>query len=68
MYLQRIKDCKDQLAAAGVVISDEDIVIVALRGLPIEYNTIKAIIRGKENLVSLKELRSQLKAEEFTLE
>ncbi|KAB2603469.1 hypothetical protein D8674_004474 [Pyrus ussuriensis x Pyrus communis] len=68
LYLQRIKDCRDQLATAGVVISDEDIVIVALRGLPTEYNIIKSVIRGRENLVSLKELRSQLKAEESTLE
>ncbi|KAB2628700.1 hypothetical protein D8674_033495 [Pyrus ussuriensis x Pyrus communis] len=37
------------------------------RGLPSEYNTIKAVIRGRENLVSLKELRSQLKAEETNL-
>mgnify|MGYP003366154458 CR=1 FL=1 len=44
--LQRIKDAKDQLAAVGVFISDKDIVIVALRGLPPEYNTIKALIRG----------------------
>ncbi|KAM1555248.1 hypothetical protein ACFX1T_007769 [Malus domestica] len=50
------------------MISDEDIVIVALQGLPSEYNTIKDVIRGRENLVSLKELRSQLKAEESTLE
>ncbi|KAM2436022.1 hypothetical protein PS1_025908 [Malus domestica] len=68
LYLQRIKDCRDQLAAVGVHISDEDIVIVALKGLPPEFNTIKAVIRGRENLVSLKELRSQLKAEEATLE
>ncbi|KAM1553006.1 hypothetical protein PS1_005782 [Malus domestica] len=68
VYLQRIKESRDQLAAAGVTISDEDIVIVALRGLPSEYNTIKAVIRGRENLVSLKELRSQLKAEESTLD
>ncbi|KAM1213986.1 hypothetical protein ACFX2I_005358 [Malus domestica] len=61
-YLQRIKECRDQLAIAGVVISDEDIVIVALRGLPTDYNTIKSVIRGRESLVSLKELRSQLKA------
>ncbi|CAN6714772.1 unnamed protein product [Malus baccata var. baccata] len=67
-YLQRIKDARDQLAAVGVFISDEDIVIVALRGLPPEYNTIKAVIRGRENLVSLKELRSQLRAEESTLD
>ncbi|KAM1351501.1 hypothetical protein ACFXTH_005260 [Malus domestica] len=67
-YLQRIKECRDQLAIAGVVISDEDIVIVALRGLPTDYNTIKSVIRGRESLVSLKELRSQLKADESTLE
>lgn len=42
--------------------------IVALRSLPIEYNTIKGVIRGRENLISLKELRSQLKAEETTLQ
>lgn len=67
-YLQMIKDSRDQVAAAGVLISNEDIVIVALRGLPTEYNTIKGVIRGRENLVSLKELRSQLKAEETNLE
>lgn len=41
--------------------------IVALRGLPSYYNTTKAVIQGRENLVSIKELRSQLKAEEATL-
>lgn len=66
MYLQRIKDRKDQLAAIWVVISDEDIAIIALRGLPLKFNTIKAVIRVKENI--LKELRSQLKAEEATIE
>ncbi|KAM2325120.1 hypothetical protein ACFX1X_024529 [Malus domestica] len=68
LYLQQIKNCRDQLAVVGVFISDEDIVIVALKGLPNEFNTIKAVIRGRENLVSLKELRSQLKAEEATLD
>lgn len=67
VYLQMIKDARDHLAAVGVVMSDEEIAIVALRGLPPEYNTIKSIIHGRETLVSLKELRSQLKAEEDTL-
>lgn len=66
-YLQRIKDSRDQLATVGVTISDEDIVIVALRGLSFEYNTIITVIRGRESLVNMKELRSQLKAEESTL-
>ncbi|KAM1094496.1 hypothetical protein ACFX15_009136 [Malus domestica] len=67
-YLQRIKDSRDQLAAVGVPISDKDIVIVALRDLPSDYNTIKAVIRGRESLVFIKILQSQLKAEEATLE
>ncbi|KAM2094756.1 hypothetical protein ACFX1R_018657 [Malus domestica] len=58
LYLHRIKDCRDQLAAVGVAIPDEDIVIVAIRGLPTKYNTIKAVIRGRENLMSLQKLRS----------
>ena len=53
-YLQRIKDARDQLAIVCVVIS--------------EYNTIKSVIRGRENLVSLKELRYQLKAKETILD
>ncbi|TQE11979.1 hypothetical protein C1H46_002373 [Malus baccata] len=67
-YLQRIKDARDKLAIIGVVISDEDIIIDALRELPHKYNTIKYVNRGRENLVFLSELRSQLKAEETTLD
>lgn len=66
-YLQQIKDSRDQLATVGVTISYEDVVIVALKGLHFKYNTIKTIIRGIKSLVNLKELRSQLKAEESTL-
>ena len=58
LYLWRMKDNRDQLVAEGVVISDEHIAIVAFKGLPPEYNTIKVVIRVRENLVSQKELRS----------
>lgn len=66
-YLQQIKDFRHQLVAVGVTMSGEDIVIVAMRGLPSEYNTIKAVIRGRENLVSLTKLRSHCKAEKSTI-
>ncbi|KAM2950768.1 hypothetical protein COP2_000346 [Malus domestica] len=33
-YLQRIKEAREFLAAAGVTFADEDIVILALNGLP----------------------------------
>ncbi|KAM1278507.1 hypothetical protein TB2_030316 [Malus domestica] len=68
MYLQRIKTARDFLATAGVIFADEDIVILALNGLPAEYNTFRCVIRGRENVISFKEFRSQLLAEEVTVE
>ncbi|CAN6675510.1 unnamed protein product [Malus baccata var. baccata] len=62
-YLQRIKEARDYLSAAGVVFADEDIVILALNGLPPEYNTFRSVIRGRENVISLQEFRVQLLAE-----
>ncbi|XP_050151332.1 uncharacterized protein LOC126626150 [Malus sylvestris] len=67
-YLQKIKEAKDYLSAAGVYFVDEDIVILALNGLPAEYNTFRTVIRGRESVISLKEFRSQLFAEEAILE
>ncbi|KAM1603963.1 hypothetical protein ACFX1Z_030502 [Malus domestica] len=66
--LQNIKKARDFLAAAGVISADEDIVILALNGLPVEYNTFRCVIRGRENVISFKEFRSQLLAEEVTIE
>ncbi|KAM1420566.1 hypothetical protein ACFX2I_002923 [Malus domestica] len=63
-YLQRIKDVQDHLSATGVIFEDDDIVILALKGLPVEYNTFRTVIRGRDNVISLKDFRSQLLAEE----
>ena len=63
-YLLKIKETRDYLSAAGVYFVDEDIVILALNGLPAEYNTFRCVVRGRENVISLKEFRSQLLAEE----
>ncbi|KFL89552.1 hypothetical protein AmDm5_1575 [Acetobacter malorum] len=67
-YFQRIKDVRDHLSAAGVSFDDDDIVILALKGLPSEYNTFRTVIRGRENVISLKDFRAQLLAEEATIE
>ncbi|KAB2607905.1 hypothetical protein D8674_011073 [Pyrus ussuriensis x Pyrus communis] len=37
------KDARDHLAAAGVVFEDDDIIILALKGLTTEYNNIRCI-------------------------
>ncbi|TQD96588.1 hypothetical protein C1H46_017749 [Malus baccata] len=66
LYLQRIKKARDYLSAA-VVKFDDDIVILTLNGSPSEFNIICSIIRGRDNVISLKDLRSQLLAEEAML-
>ncbi|KAM1541138.1 hypothetical protein ACFX1Z_011089 [Malus domestica] len=68
LYLQKIKEARDLLTAAGVIFEDDDVVILTLNGLPAEYNTIRSVIRGRETVISLKDLRSQLLAEEALLE
>ncbi|XP_068328767.1 uncharacterized protein [Pyrus communis] len=67
-YLQRIKEACDYLTAAGVHFEDDDIVILTLNGLSGEYNTIRSIIRGRESVIFLKDLRSQLLDEEAMVE
>lgn len=56
LYLQRIKKARDYLAAAGILFNDEDIVILTLNGLSSEYNTLWTIIRGGENVISIKDV------------
>ncbi|XP_070664627.1 uncharacterized protein [Malus domestica] len=63
-----IKEARDLLSATGVFFDDDDIVILTLNGLPAEFNTIRSVIRGHETVISLKDLRSQLLAEEALLE
>lgn len=67
-YLQRIKDVRDHLSAAGVSFKDDDIMILALKGSPSKYNTFRTVIRGRENVFSLKDFRAQLLVEEATIE
>ncbi|KAM2012136.1 hypothetical protein ACFX1T_024034 [Malus domestica] len=67
-YLQRVKDARDHLAAAGVSFDDDDIIIITLKWLPSEYNTFRTVIRRRDNVISLKDFRAQLLAEEAVIE
>ncbi|KAM1585400.1 hypothetical protein COP1_038709 [Malus domestica] len=55
---------RDGLSIFGVTFPDEDFVVFALNGLPPKYNTFKCVLRGRENIISLKDFRAQLLAEE----
>ena len=45
-YVRELEGIIDQLAAAGKELSDEDIYIALLRGLPESWSTIKTTIMG----------------------
>lgn len=68
LYLQSIKEARDYMFTVGVQFDEDDIVILTLNGLSSEYNTLRLIIRCRENVISMKDLRSQLLAEEAMVE
>lgn len=59
-YLSRLKSIRDQLIAAGEKISENDLIIATLTGLPREYAIILTIILARESSISLKEFQAQL--------
>ncbi|CAN6692254.1 unnamed protein product [Malus baccata var. baccata] len=67
-YMLRLKALKDQLMAVGEVVSENDLIVAALAGLPAEFNMIRTVIVARETPISLKEFRAQLLAAERTAE
>ncbi|CAL2247761.1 unnamed protein product [Prunus armeniaca] len=47
-FLLRLKHIRDQLSAACFKLSNDDIIIVALNGLPQEYDMIKTVLIARE--------------------
>ncbi|KAB2605268.1 hypothetical protein D8674_004985 [Pyrus ussuriensis x Pyrus communis] len=67
-YLLRLKTIKDQLQAAGEKVSDNDLIIAALTGLPSDYDMIRTVILAQDSTITLKEFRAQLIGAEKTIE
>lgn len=67
-YLQHVKNARDQLVSVGVVIPEEDVIIVILNGLLEEYSTMRTTVEGRETPITLRDLRSQLLAAEKRIE
>ena len=66
-YLQKIKTVRDKLLAVGVVVDDEELLHIAIKGLPKEYNAFRSAIRTKSVHLSFDELSTMLNAEEESL-
>ena len=67
LHLQKIKLVRDKLLAVGVVIDDEELRHIAIKGLPKEYNAFKSAIRTRSAKLSFDELSTMLNAEEESL-
>lgn len=64
MYLQKIKVVKDKLLAICVIIDDDELFHITIKGLPREYNAFRSTIRTRSTLLSFNELSTLLNTEE----
>ena len=47
IYLQKIKVVRDNLLAVGVIVDDEELLRIAIKGLPKNYNAFRSTIRTR---------------------
>ena len=66
-YLLKVKVVRDKLLAVGVTVDDEELLHIAIKGLPKEHNAFKFAIRTKSTHLSFDELSTMLNAEEESL-
>ncbi|CAN6694328.1 unnamed protein product [Malus baccata var. baccata] len=67
-YLLRLKAIRDQLVSAGERITDNDVVITTLSGLPPEFDIVKTVVLARETSIPLKDFRAQLIGVEYVME
>lgn len=67
LYLQKNKVVRDKLLTVGVIIDDEELLHIAIKGLPREYNAFRSAIRVRSTKLSFDELSTMLSAEEESL-
>ncbi|KAA8524496.1 hypothetical protein F0562_010919 [Nyssa sinensis] len=66
-YLDEVKQITNKLAATSNTISDEEIVLVILKGLLREYMSFKTTIRAREASIIVEELSNLLLSEEINI-
>ena len=55
---------RDKLMAVGILLDDEELLHVAIKGLPKEFNAFRSAIRTRSTKLSFDELTTLLNAEE----
>lgn len=64
---QKIKVVRDKLLAVGVIIDDEELLHITIKGLSKEYNAFRLAIRTRSTLLSFDELFTLLNVEKESL-
>ncbi|CAN6679963.1 unnamed protein product [Malus baccata var. baccata] len=67
-FMLKLKAIRDQLISAGERVSENDLVIVVLTGLPQEFDMIRTVILARDTPISLKDFRAQLLSAELTID
>ena len=67
LYLPKIKVVRDKLPSVGVIIDDEKLLHITIKGLPKEYNALWSGIRTKSTQLSFDELLTMLNVEDESL-
>ena len=64
-YLTKFTQCRDELGSVGVTVEDEDMVSLALLGLPKSWHSYQDSVNGREKLPGWERLWSDLVQEEI---
>ncbi|XP_048420208.1 uncharacterized protein LOC125468468 [Pyrus x bretschneideri] len=67
-YFLKLKSIHDQLLSAGERITDNDLVITALSGLPPEFDMVKTVVLARETSIPPKDFQAQLIGAESVIE
>lgn len=64
-YILKIRGYADQLAAAGKNISDNDLILVILRGFVVEFESVVVNLTTRSYVLNLQEVQYVLQAQEI---
>jgi hypothetical protein len=64
-YLMKFVQCRDELGSVGITVAIDDLVILALLGLPKSWHSYQDSVNGREIFLDWERLWSDLVQEEF---
>ena len=64
-YLTKFFQCRDELGSVGITVADDELVILALLGLPKSWHSYEDSVNGREKLPGWEQLWSDLVQEEI---